>query len=104
MNLEEPKGGGRPASNDGPFTLTVDGEIFTVTLRPSEPGVCDYAWESGPNAGYGFSCAQYVAYSSTPDRADTPSAPLPPMTVDEHRESIRDFLSGINPETGYLGD
>jgi len=34
--------------------------------------------------------------------------PHPPRTsrtrFDEHRESIRDFLRQINPETGYIGD
>ncbi len=28
----------RPIADDGPFTLEVDGEIFTVTVRPGEPG------------------------------------------------------------------
>lgn len=82
-NHDESAGGSRPTADDGSFTLTVDGEVFTVTLRPEEPGACDCDWESGPNA---------------------PSAPLQPNTIDEHRESIRDFLSQINPETGYIGD
>ncbi|OYD69811.1 hypothetical protein BDB13_3392 [Rhodococcus sp. OK302] len=29
---------------------------------------------------------------------------IEPTTIDEHRESIRDFLLQINPETGYIGD
>ncbi|MGW6376360.1 hypothetical protein ACWFRB_09885 [Rhodococcus sp. NPDC055112] len=100
---DEPSGDRRPTANDGPFTLTVDGEVFTVRLRPEEPGACDYEWVSGPNKGYGFSSSQRVAFYSIQDRAGTPSA-LQPISVDEHRESIRDFLSQINPETGYLGD
>ncbi|TJZ81104.1 hypothetical protein FCG67_00105 [Rhodococcus oryzae] len=100
---DEPPGDRRPTATDGPFTLTVDGEVFTVRLRPKEPGACDYEWVSGSNKGYGFSSFQQVAYPSIQDRAGTPSA-VQPMAVDEHRESIRDFLSQINPETGYLGD
>lgn len=106
MNADEDgqlSGERRPTAHDGPFTLIVDGEVFTVRLRPEEPGACDYEWVSGPNKGYGFSSFQRVAYASIQDRAGTPSA-LQPPTVDEHRESIRDFLSQINPETGYLGD
>ncbi|MET4610417.1 hypothetical protein ABIC28_001395 [Rhodococcus sp. PvR044] len=105
MNADEhnePSGARRPTANDGPFTLTVDGEVFAAKLRPEEPGACDYDWVSGPNKGYGFSSFQWVAYPSIQDRAGSPSA-LEPITVDEHRESIRDFLSQINPETGYLG-
>ncbi|MFV9460051.1 hypothetical protein ACNJ7E_42405 [Rhodococcus sp. NM-2] len=101
---DEPAGHSQPTADDGPFTLTVDGEVFTVRLRPEEPGACDYDWESGPNKGYGFSSFQRVAYSGIQDRANTPSAALQPNTIDEHRESIRDFLGQINPETGYIGD
>lgn len=75
-----------------------------MTLRQEEPCACDYDWESGPNAGYGFSSSRHVAYFSVQDRADTPSVVLPPPTIDEHHESIRNFLSQINPETGYIGD
>ena len=75
-----------------------------MRLRPEEPGACDYDWESGPNKGYGFSSFQRVAYSGIQDRANTPSAALQASTIDEHRESIRDFLGQINPETGYIGD
>ncbi|EKT76708.1 hypothetical protein WSS_A41290 [Rhodococcus opacus M213] len=100
---DEPAGDSRPTADDGPFTLTVDGEVFTVRLRPGEPGACDYDWVSGPNKGYGFSSFQRVAFSSIQDRANTPST-LQPNTIDEHRESIRDFLGQINPETGYIGD
>jgi hypothetical protein len=100
---DEPAGDSQPTADDGPFTLTVDGEVFTVRLRQEEPGACDYDWESGPNKGYGFSSFQRVTYSSIQDRANAPST-FQPNTIDEHRESIRDFLSQINPETGYIGD
>ncbi|WP_370178704.1 hypothetical protein [Rhodococcus wratislaviensis] len=101
---DEPAGDSRPTADDGPFTVTVDGEVFRVRLRPDEPGACDYDWESGPNAGYGFSSFQHIANSSIQDRANAPSAAHQPNTVYEHRESIRDFLRQINPETGYIGD
>ncbi|MFD4295081.1 hypothetical protein ACFWPA_16585 [Rhodococcus sp. NPDC058505] len=100
---DEPAGDWRPTAADSPFTLTVDGEIFTVSLRPEEPGASDYDWVSGPNDGYGFSSFQGTAFASIQDRADTPSA-IEPITVDEHRESIRNFLDQINPDTGYIGD
>ena len=102
-NHDESAGGSRPTADDGSFTLTVDGEVFTVTLRPEEPGACDYDWESGPKRGTD-SPAFNGGLFGIQDRANTPSAPLQPNTIDEHRESIRDFLSQINPETGYIGD
>ncbi|AQA26144.1 hypothetical protein BTZ20_3354 [Rhodococcus sp. MTM3W5.2] len=91
----EPAGGSRPAADDGPFTLTVDGETFTVRRRPD--GGCAYDWDSGPNEGYGFSSGRTRVVGD-------PDAVVPPHTVDEHRVSIRGFLSMINPETGYIGD
>ncbi|MCJ0902560.1 hypothetical protein [Rhodococcus sp. ARC_M6] len=107
MNTEdrdELAGDSRPTAHDGPFSLNVDGEIFSVTLRRDEPGACDYDWESGPNKGYGFSSSRHVAYGSVLDLANSPSAALETPTIAEHRESIRDFLLQINPETGYIGD
>lgn len=92
-----------PTADDGPFTVIVDGETFTVTARPERSGSYDYTWESGPNPNYGFSSSTFVAYPSVLDRANDPSG-FEPSTVAEHRESIRDFLLQINPETGYLGD
>ncbi|WP_415973072.1 hypothetical protein [Rhodococcus sp. 077-4] len=92
-----------PAENDGPFVLTVDGELFTVRRRPGEPNTIDYTWESGPNSGYGYSSTLTAAFPSIQDRANCPSV-FPPLSIDEHRESIRDFLGQINPDTGYMGD
>ncbi|RRQ29237.1 hypothetical protein DK926_04980 [Rhodococcus sp. Eu-32] len=93
----------RPTADDGPFTVIVDGETFTVTARPGESGSYDYTWESGPNEGYGYSSSLCKAYPSVLDRANDPSA-FEPSSVAEHRESIRDFLLQINPDTGYIGD
>ncbi|MGB3673708.1 MAG: hypothetical protein WA988_04635 [Candidatus Nanopelagicales bacterium] len=44
-------GSRRPGLAEEAFTLTVEGETFTVT--PRTDGGCSYAWETGPNE-YGF--------------------------------------------------
>ena len=64
--------------------VTVDGETFAV--RRSDDGSNHYDWISGPNDGYGFS------EFSSPE----------PRSQERHIASIRDFLAGIDPETGYL--
>lgn len=92
-----------PAGDDGPFTMEVDGETFTVAVRPGDPNTYDYSWESGPNSGYGYSSSLRAAYGSIQDRAASPSG-FAPLTVEDHRSSIRKFLSQVNPETGYIGD
>ena len=66
------------------LTLEVDGEVFS--LRPGESGGTDYTWLTGPNLGYGFSVS--------------PAAD----DVAQHRTNIRDFLSMIDPRTGYIGE
>lgn len=77
--------GVNPAHEAQPATtLDCDGEVFE--LRPAEHGGTHYTWLTGPNPGYGFTV------SPTPD-AD-----------DEHRIHIRDFLSMIDPATGYIAD
>ena len=65
--------------------LEVDGERFV--LRRSHDGGTHYDWVSGRNADYGFSS------SSGPDRPD-----------EEHRDSIRTFLTMIDPATGYIAE
>ena len=65
------------------YTLEVDGEHFAV--RSHETGT-DYDWVSGPNKDYGFG-------TSARD-----------MPEEWHRESIRNFLSMIDPNTGYIDD
>ena len=76
-----------------------DRSRFWLTARPSSlrmrpDGGVDYDWESGPNDGYGF--------GGGPVR--TVGAPTARylLTIAQHREAVRDFLSDINPETGYL--
>lgn len=66
--------------------MQVDGETFRV--GPGQYGGTDYDWVSGPNPGYGFSS----------------SRPFADADAAEHEESIRGFLSMIDPETGYIGD
>lgn len=66
-------------------TFEVDGETFDVRRRDDD-GSNHYDWISGPNAGYGFSLF----------------AGFEPLSRERHREAIRGFLAGIDPETGYL--
>jgi hypothetical protein len=66
------------------FNVDVDGEQFAVY---EVAGGWSYDWLTGPNPGYGFG-----------------SFGPPVSSVGEHRESIRSFLRGIDPATGYLGD
>jgi len=70
-----------------PDRVTVDGEVFDVTTQPDHPGHYHYAWISGPNPGYGFSAA---------------SSDGRPSGMVDHEEAIRNFLSHVDPETGYL--
>lgn len=65
------------------LTLDVDGEAFDV--RADGRGGTDYVWSSGPNPGYGFGLS-----------------PTRDMSLEEHRENVRNFLAEIDPATGYL--
>jgi hypothetical protein len=67
------------------WTLDVDGEVFEVSRGMS--GGTHYDWISGRNRDYGFSSSVAVE-----------------LPEDFHRESIRNFLSMIDPETGYIED
>ena len=68
-------------------TFSVDGETFAVR-RSDDDGSTHYDWVSGPNDGYGFS-----TFGGTE-----------PLSRERHLVSIRDFLAGIDPATGYLAD
>ncbi|MFD4295449.1 hypothetical protein ACFWQG_19765 [Rhodococcus sp. NPDC058532] len=92
MTANDLPDGYRPLPGEDPITLEVGGEVFTLSMR--DDGGCDYHWESGPNQGYGFGGGP-VRTVGDPDARYLKS-------MDEHRESIRSFLSDINPETGYL--
>lgn len=67
--------------------LTVDGETFRVRRRDND-GATQYAWISGPNDGYGFDSF----------------GGLGSLGHEDHESSIRDFLSAIDPATGYFYD
>lgn len=67
--------------------FTVDGETFAVRRRDDD-GAMHYDWISGPNDGYGFSS----------------SGSSDPLSHDQHVDSIRDFLSAIDPATGFFYD
>lgn len=66
-------------------SIEVDGEVFEV--RRGRSGGTNYDWLTGPNEGYGFGSSA---------GADLPE--------EHHRASIRNFLSMIDPQTGYIGD
>ena len=68
-------------------TFRVDGEVFAVRRRDVD-GTVLYNWISGPNDGYGFNT---FGGSGSYNR-------------EQHVESIRDFLAGIDPATGFLGE
>jgi len=76
---------GKPPRRRARFHIEVDGEVFEV--HAGRTGSDEYTWVSGPNAGYGFGSA----------RSDRE-----PSTIDDHVEAIRDFLSAVDPETGYI--
>lgn len=68
------------------FRLEVDGEQFAVRTRG--PGQWSYDWLTGPNQGYGFGS----------------SGPPVDRSVEEHQEDCHNFLSMIDPVTGYIED
>ena len=95
-----------PAAPDGTVpqlsvTLTVDGQTFTVTERDRGH---DYNWDSGPNPGYGFSEGALETAQVPADQATKRRPPQQQDTLGHYRSSIRDFLSSIDPNTGYLED
>jgi hypothetical protein len=67
--------------------IEVDGEVFGIVGRRDRPGQYDYTWISGPNPGYGFSVA---------------SSDGRPSTMADHETAIHDFLSQVDPTTGYI--
>ena len=69
--------------------LDVDGQVFDVSYDPDQPGAYHYLWANGPNEGYGFT-------SRRSDRGRS--------TIAEHERDIREFLSAVDPSTGYIED
>jgi hypothetical protein len=68
------------------LSLTVDGHVFAVRVRPEEPGVTNFEWLTGP-PGYGFS-------SATSDGSALDGSQM--------EEVIRGFLAAVDPGTGHL--
>lgn len=68
--------------------VVVEGEQFVLRerVRDGRSYVYDYDWLTGPNTGYGSSSWG------------------PEQSMDGHNAAIRDFLDGIDPDTGYLAD
>lgn len=81
---------------DDSHELVVDGESFLVTLAPN--GGAIFTWTSGPNEGYGFSVPRSFSLFGDPGQAP------PPLTRQQQENLIRNFLSGIDPATGYLSE
>lgn len=70
-----------------PTRVEVDGEVFDVAAERDRPGQYHFDWVSGPNSGYGFAVG-------TSDGRTMSSAVI--------EDAIRDFLAGVDPETGYI--
>lgn len=68
----------------GSFRTVVDGETFEVSTGE---GTHSLTWVSGPNPGYGFTTVRSDGAELTPEQLEA---------------AIRDFLSNIDPATGYL--
>lgn len=67
--------------------MVVDGEQFSVSERAGEPGVYDFRGTSGRNSGYGFSSGGHGGGGITDAALE---------------DAIRNFLSQIDPTTGYI--
>ncbi|MER7420346.1 hypothetical protein ABT346_26785 [Micromonospora peucetia] len=77
-----------PSYDGDPIMVTVDGQDFRVRVRAGKPGTYDFNWLSGPH-DYGFGLSRSDGYA---------------MSLPEMEEAIRDFLSQIDPATGYLAE
>lgn len=78
-------GAGQPARR-----VTVDGEVFDVSLSTEHPGQYHFTWLSGPKrpqGGYGFGTR----------RSDGGA-----LSEHDIQALIRDFLMQVNPDTGYI--
>ncbi|MFJ1969330.1 hypothetical protein ACIO93_11740 [Streptomyces sp. NPDC087903] len=74
-------------SADEPLRMTVDGEVFEISRPDDSPDSYDFAWLTGPNPQYGFGLRSH------------PPVPLGPADLEE---AIRDFLSQVDPDTGFI--
>jgi len=69
-----------------PYQITVDGELWQVRVRGD--GHYDFAWLSGIASNYGFTARVMGSKDAMSDEAI--------------EASIRDFMSNVDPQTGYL--
>ena len=74
------------AANE-PWRMSVDGEEFEVSQPDGKPGSYAFTWLTGPDPQYGFGISTYPPVQA--GRADL-------------EESIRDFLSQVDPDTGHI--
>jgi hypothetical protein len=65
--------------------LTVDGESWEVTAAD---GQFEFSWLSGTADSYGFSSRPFPATTT--------------LSIEQLEQMIREFMSNVNPETGYL--
>ncbi|WP_406435736.1 hypothetical protein OHB00_16885 [Streptomyces sp. NBC_00631] len=74
------------AANE-PWRMSVDGEEFEVSQPDGRPGDYSFTWLTGPDPQYGFGLST-----------------RPPVQAGRAflEESIRDFLSQVDPDTGYI--
>lgn len=75
-----------PPQPGQPYRIIVDGELWQVRERGD--GHYDFTWLSGIAPNYGFT-----------SRVMGPADAMPDEGI---QASIRDFMSNVNPATGYL--
>lgn len=68
--------------------IEVDGQVFEVARRAGQTAVYDFTWVAGRHSGdYGFTSATYGGGA---------------LTRQQLKQSVRDFLKQVNPETGFI--
>jgi len=68
--------------------IEVDGQAFDVSRRPGLQPVYDFTWVAGRHAGdYGFTSAVYGGAE---------------LGREQLERTVQDFLSQIDPETGFI--
>ncbi|WP_328875965.1 hypothetical protein OHT76_41065 [Streptomyces sp. NBC_00287] len=67
--------------------ITVDGEEFEVVQPYDSLGTYHLSWVTGPDPQYGFGFRIH---------------PPAPVGRAELEEAVRDFLSQVDPTTGYI--
>lgn len=78
-------------------TIEVSGERFRIEQSPDDPRQLNVTWLTGPHRGYGFSTSA-ISWSHSCETAALEEADASAKL----EASIRNFLSQINPATGYI--